>query len=359
MPKQKKIAVILQNLGGPDSLEAVKPFLYQLFSDKAIIGLPWPLRQLLAHFIASKREKEAQAIYGHMGGKSPIVPQTVVQAQALEQMLNNKQQAVQFKTFIAMRYWHPFTEEAIALVKAYQPDEILLLPLYPQFSTTTAGSSYQRFLQLWDKTVDKSGDVSIKSICCYYKHPQFIKAHVTLLREILASLSKNDLPHVRLLFSAHGLPQKIVDKGDPYQYQVEQTVSAVIEQLARPELEHLVCYQSKVGPMQWLLPATDAEILKAAQENKIIIVIPIAFVSEHSETLVELDIEYKKLAMEHGARDYKRVPALADHPDFIKALSQMCLDVCHLEGEGIYPQSDACGQVCGKNYGQCPCFKLV
>src|SRR6185369_8468763 len=288
------------------------PFLQNLFSDPAIISLPGILRRPLAKLIAARRAPVARKIYEHLGGGSPILPETEAQARALEAELARA--GHQAKCFIAMRCWHPFTHEAVAAVKAFAPDEIVLLPLYPQYSTTTTQSS----LTEWRRQANRGGiSAPQHEVCCYPTETGFISALADLLSGALGKA--NPAISYRVLFSAHGLPKRVVDRGDPYQWQVERTVEAVLARLKRPELDWTICYQSRVGPLEWIGPATDAEIRRAGADGKGIIVVPVAFVSEHSETLVELDIEYGKLAKESGVPDYIRVPTVRTHPSFIAA----------------------------------------
>jgi ferrochelatase len=309
-----KTAIVLFNLGGPDSPEAVAPFLRNLFSDPAIIALPWFLRLPLAWTIARGRAPVARDIYAKIGGASPIVRETQVQARALEAAL--AQGGIAAKAFIAMRYWHPFSDGAARAVKAYNPDKIVLLPLYPQFSTTTTASS----LKDWKRAARKAGlDTPVAEIHCYPEEPGFITAAAAKIRAAL-----QDAPvgaGWRLLLSAHGLPQRIIERGDPYQRQVEQTAAAIMRELAMPELDAIVCYQSRVGRLKWIEPATDAEIRRAGRDGKRVIVAPIAFVSEHSETLVELDIEYRHLAAQSGVPDYRRAATVGDDAAFIAGLA--------------------------------------
>jgi protoporphyrin/coproporphyrin ferrochelatase len=311
-----KIAVVLFNLGGPDSPEAVEPFLRNLFSDPAIISLPWLLRAPLARFIAHRRAPLAQKIYGHIGGRSPILEETQKQARALEQALSVD--GIEAKAFIAMRCWHPFSDGAAMAVKNFAPDHIVALPLYPQFSTTTSASSFKD----WDRATKKAGlTQSLTRICCYPDQPGFIAAAAAAIRGVW----KDPKPGVsyRLLLSAHGLPKKTVAGGDPYQWQVEQTASALVDSLGIAGLDYQVCYQSRVGPLKWLEPATDAEIIRAGREGLGLIVAPIAFVSEHSETLVELDIEYARLAQAAGVPDYRRAPTVGADALFIAGLAKL------------------------------------
>lgn len=308
-----KIAVVLFNLGGPDSPEAVRPFLTNLFSDPAIITLPWILRAPLARLIAHRRAPVAKAIYDHIGGRSPILEETRKQADALEIAL--REEGIQARAFIAMRYWHPFSDGAARDVKAFGPDKIVLLPLYPQFSTTTTGSS----LKDWHRAARKAGLAApCHEIRCYPCDDGFVRAMAARIRETLGNV---DMKKWRLLLSAHGLPRKIIEKGDPYQQQVEQSAAAIVEALGITGLNWQVCYQSRVGPLEWIGPATDAEIRRAGADGKNVIVAPLAFVSEHSETLVELDIEYAKLARQSGVRDYRRAATVGTHPAFIAGLA--------------------------------------
>lgn len=309
-----KVAIVLFNLGGPDSPEAVAPFLRNLFSDPAIITLPWFLRLPLARAIARGRAPVARDIYAKIGGASPIVRETQAQARALETAL--AREGLTAKTFIAMRYWHPFSAGAAKAVKAYKPDKIVALPLYPQFSTTTTASS----LKDWRRAAHKARlDAPTAEIRCYPEEPGFVTAAAAKIRATLQGAPAG--PGWRLLLSAHGLPQRIVDRGDPYQRQVERTAVAILRELAMPELDAIVCYQSRVGRLKWIEPATDAEIRRAGRDGKRVIVAPIAFVSEHSETLVELDIEYRHLAAQSGVPDYRRAPTVGDDAAFIAGLA--------------------------------------
>lgn len=338
----KKIAVILFNMGGPSDQNAVKPFLFNLFNDKAIISLPNPFRFFLAKLISSKREHKAKEIYQRMGGGSPIVPQTMAQAAALEKALN-KNKKDKYKTFVAMRYWHPFAYEEIENVKKFKPNEMILLPLYPHFSTTTSESS----IKDWKDTVKKHGlDIPAKTICCYPMDKNFIKAHIRKIKEYYDKAKKHGQP--RILFSAHGLPKKVIEKGDPYQWQVEQTTGAIVKELGIKELDWQTCYQSKVGPLEWIGPATNEEIIRGAKEGRPLVIVPIAFVSEHSETLVELDIKYRDLAKTHGLRNYFRVPALETDELFIKALAEICMGAKQICSSGSGKR------ICPKTFKCCP-----
>ena len=316
----RRIAVVLMNLGGPDSLQAVRPFLVNLFNDPAILELPQPLRWLLAQLIARRREKPARENYAKIGGASPLLANTRAQAQALEAALSGEGET---KVFTAMRYWHPMTEETARAVASFDPHAIVLLPLYPQFSGTTSGSSLRR----WREAAGAAGiDVSTHAVCCYPDEPGFVAAAAQAIDTALRQAKLSGAP--RLLLSAHGLPQKTVDRGDPYQHQVERSAAAIIEALKRrdpawSELDHVVCYQSRVGPLTWLQPYTDAEIVRAARDRRAIALFPIAFVSEHSETLVELDIDYRRLAEAERAPAYVRVPTVGTEAAFIDGLANL------------------------------------
>ncbi len=344
MSKREKTAIVLFNLGGPDTPEAVEPFLFNLFSDPAILGVPDIIRPMLARFISRRRTPVAQAIYAQIGNKSPIVEETQKQANALQERLSSGEG--EYKTFICMRYWHPMTEEVVAQVKAYAPDTIILLPLYPQFSTTTTGSSFTA----WEKAASEQElNIPTARIGCYPTHRHFIAAHAQAVRSVYFDASSHGIP--RVLFSAHGLPEKIIAKGDPYQWQVERTAEQVVNLLGIPELDYQVCYQSRVGPLKWIGPSTEDEIRRAGAEGKSLIVVPIAFVSEHSETLVELDIEYKELAEEYGVPAYHRIPTLGVTEDYIETLAELCENT---STEGKTCSQDG-GRLCPAEFTQCPC----
>jgi ferrochelatase len=309
-----RTAVVLFNLGGPEKPESVRGFLVNLFNDRAIITLPQPFRWLIAQLIAGRRAATARAIYDRIGGGSPLLANTLAQAAALTEALGDGH-----RCFVAMRYWHPFSAAAAAEVKAWHPDRIVLLPLYPQFSTTTTESS----LADWHRAASRAGLAGIPtvSLCCYPDDAGFVTAAVAATRAGIARLPSG-APY-RILFSAHGLPKKIVAAGDPYQWQVERTVAALRDALAIPDLDSVVCYQSRVGPLEWLGPATDAEIRRAGAEGVGLVVVPVAFVSEHSETLVELDIEYRHVAEQAGVPFYHRVATVGGSLDFISGLAAL------------------------------------
>jgi ferrochelatase len=328
----RKIAVVLFNLGGPDRPDAVKPFLFNLFNDEAMIGAPGPLRWLIAKLISNRRAPVARGIYAKIGGRSPLLELTMVQKEALEAVLaeledNRGDGGEEFRLFVSMRYWHPMSDEVARAVAAYGPDEVVLLPLYPQFSGTTTGSS----LSNWRRAAGAAGlRAPTRAICCYPTAPGYIRALAGLVRdgiEEAGSKGAGGAAGPRVLFSAHGLPKRIIAAGDPYQAQIERTAGAVVDELAMADLDWVVCYQSRVGPLEWIGPGTDEEIVRAGGDNVAVVVVPIAFVSEHSETLVELDIDYRRLANEHGVPAYIRVPAVGADPVFIKALADLVGDI--------------------------------
>ena len=344
----ERLAVILFNLGGPDGPRAIEPFLFNLFNDAAIINAPSPLRWILAKFISRRRAPEARKIFKNLGGKSPLLEETQAQADALARRLENGTWEV--RVFIAMRYWHPMSEETVEAVKAFGPDEIILLPLYPQYSTTTTASS----LKEWHAQAAAQGlKCPTRAICCYPADPGLIRGQAALIGPAFAEAKNYGRP--RILFSAHGLPKKTVARGDPYPWQIEQTVQAIVEILDsppdRPDFDWAVCYQSRIGPLQWIGPSIDEEILRAAGDRVPLVVVPVAFVSEHSETLVELDIQYRDQAQEQKVPHFVRVPALGVQEDFIGGLAGLVEAVlgnkealCSAEGT----------RLCPARYGKCP-----
>jgi len=337
-----KKAVILFNLGGPDKLESVEPFLFNLFNDPEILSIPSIFRYPLAKFISKRRAPIAKNIYREIGNKSPILELTQEQATSLEKKLSVKGD---YKCFVVMRCWHPRAIDIIKKVKVFNPEEIILLPLYPQFSAATSGSSINEWNDLCKKENYK---VKTKTICCYPTESNFVKSHVNLIKK---TIQNTESKNFKLLFSAHGLPEIKIKNGDPYQWQVEETVKKIMIDLKDENLDHGISYQSRVGPLKWIGPSTDEEIIKHSKEKKGIVIVPVAFVSEHSETLVELDIEYKKLAEENGCSFYKRVPALAIEENFIKGLAELVLQK---ETRGNFISS----VVCPAKYIKCPCIGL-
>jgi ferrochelatase len=341
-----KIAVVLFNLGGPDKPSSVKPFLVNLFKDPAILRVPFFVRPFLARLIAGLRTKAASANYAMLGGKSPLLELTEEQARALEAALPEHD----VRCFIAMRYWHPFSIEAARAVKAWDPDEIVLVPLYPHFSTTTTGSS----LTAWREAAAQVGLVKpITTLCCYHSDPAFLRATADIVRRSYQAARAALPPEtgLRVLFSAHGLPESIIKAGDPYQFQVERTVAGVVRLLDIDGLDFTTCYQSRATPQKWIDPSTEVEIERAAHDKVAVLVVPIAFVSEHSETLVELDVEYRELADKAGVPGYFRTPAQNSDKGFIDSLADLVLAST---GRGPGLCSFVGGRTCPKPFADCP-----
>lgn len=336
----RRVAVVLFNLGGPDRQETVRPFLFNLFNDPAIIGLPGFLRTPLARLISSRREEEAKGNYALMGGGSPLLPETRKQAEALKASLSASLADDQVEVFVSMRYWHPLTDETARAVEAFDPDKVVLLPLYPQFSTTTSASSLKAWRELY------RGGGESRTVCCYPDAPGLVEAHAALISQAIAEAG--DAP-LRVLFSAHGIPENRVKAGDPYQEQIVATASAVASRLGLADWS--VCYQSRVGPLKWLGPSTPEALKQAARDGVGVVISPIAFVSEHVETLVELDMEYAELAHELNLAPYIRVPALGVQPAFIEALADAV--IAALAREDARPAPYGAG--CAGRWAACPC----
>jgi ferrochelatase len=336
----RRVAVILFNLGGPDSLKAVRPFLFNLFNDGAIIGAPQPFRFFIAQLISRARAKSACANYAKMGGKSPLLDETEKQARALEEELAQRVSNVSFKCFTAMRYWRPFTKDAARAAKDWGATDAILLPLYPQYSSTTTGSSVKEWR--------KASSLPSASICCHPAANAFVDAHVDAIME--GWRAAGSPPKPRVLFSAHGLPQSVIDRGDPYQWQIEKSAEAIRVKLPA-DWETRICYQSRVGPLKWLGPSTEEELERAGRDKQGVIVSPIAFVSEHIETLVELDIDYAQRAKTLALPYYLRAKALGCHPRFIAALADLAERALAAPGT---TQSESGARLCPAACGKCP-----
>ena len=341
-----RIAVVLFNLGGPDRPESIRPFLVNLFTDPAILRVNFVVRPFLARIIAAARVRPATENYGHIGGRSPLLELTEQQARALETELPD----FDARCFVAMRYWHPMSEEVARAVLAWNPDRVLLLPLYPQYSTTTTGSS----LTAWREAAAKVALVKpTTALCCYYGDCGFTRAAAVIVRRAWDA-ARAVLPagqELRILFSAHGLPKVIIDNGDPYQFQIEHTVANTVQHLGIAGLDHAVCYQSRATPQEWIGPSTEEEIERAGRDKVAVLVVPIAFVSEHTETLVELDIEYRHFAVEAGVPYYFRAPTPNSDPAFIAALAGLVRRMLAF-GPGIC--SDVGGRTCSTPHTDCP-----
>ena len=326
MRNRHKLAVVLFQLGGPDSLEAIEPFLYNLFSDPDIIDFPLArlARRPLARLVARNRAGKVREHYAEIGGKSPIIELTQAQARALEQELRKSLDA---RVFVAMRYWRPLTDEVIGALQQEPADELVLLPLYPQYSRVTSGSS----LNEWQRQYARAGlpDVPTHTIRDFYRHPLYLAAMVERINQSLARFPAGE--PVTLVFSAHGVPRDVIAGGDPYQEQVEATVELVMKRGGWRH-PHRLCYQSKVGPGRWLQPMlhqTLRELAAARTEN--VLVVPIAFVTDHIETLHEIDLEARAQARELGLRRFEMTPGLNDSPTFLRALTDLVLTAVRAE----------------------------
>jgi ferrochelatase len=310
-----KLGVVLFQLGGPDSLESVEPFLYNLFCDPDIIDFPFAriARQPLAKVIASRRARHVAHHYAEIGGKSPILEFTSRQRDALEAELRRE---FDVRVVIAMRYWHPLTEEAVAQLRGHAPEEVVLLPLYPQYSKTTTGSS----LNEWSRRFSPDGwRPRVHVVREFYAEPAYLDSVVKSIDGELAHFP--DPAAVDVVFSAHSVPVAVIEQGDPYQRQIEETVELVWQRGAWPARRH-VCYQSKVGASKWLRPSMHGTIRRlGAEGRKSVLVVPISFVSDHVETLHEIDIEHREQARGLGIDHYRMVPGLNDSPAFIRALA--------------------------------------
>jgi protoporphyrin/coproporphyrin ferrochelatase len=323
MVAPEKIAVVLFNLGGPLSEEDIKPFLFNFFMDKNIIGAPQPFRWLIAEYISRTRSKgAAREAYKQLGFKSPLLENTRAQASALEKTLQNA--GLSARCFVSMRYWHPMAKDVIPALNDYSPDRLVLLPLYPQYSSTTTGSSFANF---WAEVQADDGplharwndEMKVDSICGYPALDGFVRASADLIRAEL----KKAPPGTRLLLSAHGLPEKVIARGDPYQKHCEETAQEIVKELGIPELDWQVCYQSRVGPLKWIGPSIGEALEKAARDGRGVVVYPHAFVSEHVETLVELDIEFRHRAEDLKLPYYGRAATVGTHPSFIGGLARL------------------------------------
>ena len=317
-----RVGVLLLNLGGPDKLEDVRPFLYNLFADPEIIRLPSPLLQApLAWLISTLRAKKSQENYKKIGGGSPLRRITELQAQALRQQL--QQNGHEVNVYVAMRYWHPFTEAAIAQIKQDKIDELVILPLYPQFSISTSGSSFRLLERLW-KTDPELQKIRYTVVTSWYKHSGYLQAMANLIERTIAQVPHPSQAHI--FFSAHGVPVSYVEEaGDPYQQEIEDCAALIMKRLNRTNT-YTLAYQSRVGPVEWLQPYTDEAIERLAHSGvKELVVVPISFVSEHIETLEEIDMEYRELAEAAGIETFARVPAPDADPTFIQALADLVL----------------------------------
>jgi len=314
----RRVGVVLFQLGGPDTLEAIEPFLYNLFCDPDIIDFPFARigRKPLARLISTTRARKVQHHYSIIGGGSPIRRNTERQARALEAELRS--QGIDAHCFVAMRYWHPFTREAIAQLQAAHCDELVLLPMYPQYSSTTTGSS----LNEWNRRFHD--DIPVHCVETFYRNTMYLDSVVEKVNQALARFSNPG--HPEILFSAHSIPISVVEKGDPYQLQIEETVTLVMERGGWKN-SHCLCYQSKVGASRWLQPSLTPTLRKlAVRQTHEVCIVPIAFVSDHVETLGEIDHEARHLAEQLGFTQFEMSAGLNDSPKFIRALGQIVQD---------------------------------
>ena len=347
----KKVAVILFNLGGPTGPDTIAPFLKRFFLDRNIIHLPYPLRWLLASLISFFRSRgEAREVYGEMGGSSPLLENTEAQRRAIEDELKKRlPDNTDLRTWTCMQYWHPMAESIAPQVQAFQPDQVVLLSLYPQFSTTTFRSS----LQAWEAVSKKIGfHPQTSVICCYPEEAGFIAASAEKVKEKISLCQAETGRDPRVLFSAHSLPESYIKAGDPYVWQCENTVKAIADKAGLDKNSYRVCYQSKVGPQKWVGPQTEDEIERAGEDGVPIIVYPHAFVSEHVETIVELGIEYREVAEEAGAPWYDVVETVGTHPSFISGLSDQIMHALE-RSTGVKPGHPDGHRICPKAYGDC------
>ncbi|MEH2286940.1 ferrochelatase [Nostoc sp.] len=318
-----RVGVLLLNLGGPDKLEDVGPFLYNLFSDPEIIRLPFRwLQKPLAWFIATRRTRTSRENYKQIGGGSPLRRITEAQGEALKEQLGFLGQEVNI--YVGMRYWHPYTEEAIAQITQDKVEHLVILPLYPQFSISTSGSSFRLLEKLWQED-PKLQPIDYTVIPSWYKQSGYLQAMAQLIAQELEQFPNPDDVHI--FFSAHGVPKSYVEEaGDPYQVEIEECTALIMQTLNRPNT-HTLAYQSRVGPVEWLQPYTEDALKELGTEGvKDLVVVPISFVSEHIETLQEIDIEYREVAEESGIHNFRRVPAPNTHPVFINALAELVID---------------------------------
>ena len=311
----RRVGVVLFQLGGPDTPEAIQPFLFNLFCDPDIIDFPFARigRKPLAKLISTTRAKKVQHHYAAIGGASPIRRFTEQQARALQQKLIFN--GMDARCFVAMRYWHPFTREAVEQLRTAECDEVVLLPLYPHYSSTTTGSSLNEWRRLFHD------DVPVHSVETFYDHPLYLDALVEKVDEALARFPQSE--RAEIVFSAHSVPVAVIEKGDPYQRHIEETVELLMRRGGWPN-RHRLCYQSKVGASRWLQPSLHRAIRDLAAERvEEVCIIPIAFVSDHVETLGEIDHEAREEAAALGIKQFEMTSGLNDSPTFIAALADL------------------------------------
>jgi protoporphyrin/coproporphyrin ferrochelatase len=320
-----RVGVVLFQLGGPDTPQAIEPFLFNLFCDPDIIDFPFARigRKPLARLISTTRAKKVQHHYAAIGGASPIRRFTELQADALQGSL--RAEGIDAHCFVAMRYWHPFTAEAVEQLRAANCDQVILLPLYPQYSRTTTGSSLNEWRRLF------RDELPVQTIETFYDHPLYLDAVVEKVDEALARFPESACPEI--VFSAHSVPVSIIDKGDPYQRQIEETMEMVMQR-GRYRNRHRLCYQSKVGASKWLQPSLHRTIRDLGAERiREVCIVPIAFVSDHVETLGEIDHEAREEATEFGIQQFEMTSGLNDSPEFIAALSDLVVNAIGVDSD--------------------------
>ncbi len=318
-----RVGVLLLNLGGPEQLSDVRPFLYNLFSDPEIIRLPFRwLQKPLAWLISTSRARKSQENYRQIGGGSPLRKITEEQGNALQTVLRDK--GMDATVYIGMRYWNPFTEEAVAQIKRDGVEDLVVLPLYPQFSISTSGSSFRILEDLWreDPELQKINYTVIPS---WYDRPGYVESMADLVRQELDHCTNPQ--DATVFFSAHGVPVSYVkEAGDPYQTEIENCTALIMKALNRPN-PHVLAYQSRVGPIEWLQPYTEDELVALGEKGtEELVVVPVSFISEHIETLQEIDMEYREIALEAGIKQFRRAPALNTYPKFINDLGNMVVE---------------------------------
>lgn len=325
----RRVGIVLFQLGGPDTLEAIEPFLYNLFCDPDIIDFPFARigRKALAKLISTTRARKVQHHYSTIGGGSPIRRHTERQARALESELQN--QGIDAHCFVAMRYWHPFTSEALERLRAADCDEVVLLPLYPQYSSTTTGSSLNEWNRLFQD------DLPVHCVETFYRDPMYLDAVIERVNQALSRFPAPERPEI--IFSAHSVPMAVIDKGDPYQRQIEETVR-LLAQRGGWRNPHRLCYQSKVGASKWLQPSLHHTLKQlAAEQVREVCVVPVAFVSDHVETLAEIDHEARHQAQRLGFTQFEMSAGLNDSPRFIQALGQIVQNALQNEVCSVVP----------------------
>jgi ferrochelatase len=329
----RRVGVVLFQLGGPDTLAAIEPFLYNLFCDPDIIDFPFARigRKPLAKLISTTRARKVQHHYAMIGGGSPIRRFTERQALALETQLGRR--GLDARCFVAMRYWHPFTAEAIAQVLAAGCDEVVLLPLYPQYSSTTTGSSLNEWQRLF------RGHAPVHRVQSFYRHPAYLDAVIEKVEEALARFPFPE--RAEIVFSAHSVPLSVIAKGDPYQRHIEETVQLLMERGGWSN-RHRLCYQSKVGASKWLQPSLHRALRDLSEENvREVCIVPVAFVSDHVETLGEINHEAREEARQLGITQFEMSAGLNDSPKFIAALAQLVLQAMDETAHSSIPLHEA------------------